>query len=85
MEEHGVYIDVFEQMILSDHHLSKSCSFFASLSVELVVVSLAILIPLARTDHLPGFRWKSVSVGAPSKSHNEYGIRFHRAPGRNRS
>lgn len=40
---------------------------FASVSAELLVVSLAILIPLARTDHLPGFHWKSVSVGAPFK------------------
>jgi len=40
---------------------------FASVSAELLVVCLAILIPLARTDQLPGFHWKSVSVGAPFK------------------
>jgi periplasmic protein TonB len=65
--KHGVYIDVFEQSILFHDPPAKSWSFFASLSAELLVVSLAILIPLARTDHLPGFHWKSVSLGAPSK------------------
>jgi periplasmic protein TonB len=65
-KKHGVYIDVFEQSILI-HDPRKSWSFFASASAELLAVSLAILIPLARTDYLPGFHWKSVSLGAPSK------------------
>ena len=30
-------------------------------------MSLAILIPLATTNRLPDFHWKSVSVGAPTK------------------
>lgn len=66
-KKYGVYIDVFEQSILIYDPPSKSWSFFASLSVEVLVVSLAILIPLARTEHLPGFHWKPVSLGAPSK------------------
>jgi protein TonB len=63
----GVYINVFEQSILIHDRPSKSWTFFASVSVELLAISLAILIPLARTNHLPSFHWKSVSVGAPVK------------------
>ena len=70
---------MFERLFLTDHHLRKSWSFFASLSVELVLVSLAILIPLAQTDHLPGFHWKSVSVGAPSKPLEPQQVAAHSA------
>jgi protein TonB len=56
---------VFEQSILINHDSNKPWSFFASVSAELVGVSLMILIPLAYTDHLPEFHWKSVTV-APS-------------------
>jgi periplasmic protein TonB len=34
----------------------------ASLSVELLVVSLAFLIPLAYRDHLPAFHWQSIAL-----------------------
>jgi len=61
----GVYIDVFEQSILINHGSNKPWSFFASVSAELVAVSLMILIPLAYTDHLPEFHWKSVTVAPP--------------------
>src|SRR5579871_1171813 len=64
----GVYLDVFEQSFLTSDRPGKSWSLFASFSTELVAVALAILIPLARTDHLPGFHWKSVSVSAPVKT-----------------
>jgi periplasmic protein TonB len=57
-----VYNGVFEQSILVNHGSSKPWSLFASLSAELVAVSLMILIPLAYTDHLPEFHWKSVTV-----------------------
>jgi len=60
-----VYIDVFEQSILINHGGNKPWSFFVSVSAELVAVSLMILIPLAYTDHLPEFHWKSVTVAAP--------------------
>jgi protein TonB len=63
----GVYIDVFEQSILIPNRPGKSWSFFASASAELVAISLAILIQLARTNHLPDFHWKSVTVAAPTK------------------
>ena len=63
----GVYLDVFEQSILIPNRPGKSWSFFASASAELVAISLAILIPLARTNHLPDFHWKSISVSAPAK------------------
>jgi protein TonB len=58
---------VFEQSILIHDPSAKSWTFFVSVSAELLAVSLAILIPLARTDHLPGFHWKPVSLGSPSK------------------
>jgi periplasmic protein TonB len=58
---------VFEQSILIPNRSGKSWSFFACASAELVAISLAILIPLARTNHLPDFHWKSVRVAAPSK------------------
>jgi len=66
-KNHGVYIDVFEQSVLIHDRPAKSWGFLASASAELLIVSLAILIPLARTDHLPGFHWKPVSLSAPSK------------------
>jgi protein TonB len=58
---------VFDQSILIPTPPVKPWTIFASVSAELLAVTLAILIPLARTDHLPGFHWKSVSLGAPSK------------------
>ena len=61
----GVYIDVFEQSILVDSGPNKSWSLLASLSAELLVVSLMILIPLMYGDHLPGFHWHVVTVGPP--------------------
>ena len=36
------------------------------MSVELIAITLAILIPLASTEQLPNFHWKPVSVTAPS-------------------
>jgi len=56
---------VFEQSILVNHGSNKPWSFFASVSAELVAVSLIVLIPLAYTDHLPEFHWKSVTVASP--------------------
>ncbi len=56
---------MFEQSILVNHGSNKPLSFFASLSAELVAVSLMILIPLAYTDRLPEFHWKSVTVAPP--------------------
>lgn len=61
----GVYINVFEQSILIDSRPSKSWSLLASLSAELVVLSLMIIIPLLYGDHLPDFHWHMVTVGPP--------------------
>ena len=61
----GVYINVFEQSILIDNRPNKSWSLLASLSAELVAVSVMILIPLLYGDHLPDFHWHVVTVGPP--------------------
>lgn len=63
----GVYIGVFEQSLLIENATNKSWSFLASVSAELVAVSLMILIPLIYADHLPEFHWRSVTVGAPPR------------------
>jgi protein TonB len=56
---------VFEQSILIDNRPNKTWSFFASVSAELLVVSVMIIIPLIYGDHLPEFHWRSVTVGPP--------------------
>jgi len=61
----GVYYDVFEESILNDKRNRRPLAFLVSISAELVVVSALILIPLAYNDHLPGFQWKNVGLGAP--------------------
>jgi protein TonB len=53
---------VFEQSILLNHDASKPWNFVASLSSELLIVSLAVLIPLASSDHLPAFHWEDVAI-----------------------
>jgi periplasmic protein TonB len=63
----GVYLDVFEQSILSGERRSRPLSFLASISAELIIVSSLIIIPLTYNEHLPAFRWKSVGVGTPLK------------------
>jgi protein TonB len=75
-----VYLHVFEQSILINHGSNKPWSFVASVGAELVAVSLIILIPLAYTDHLPEFHWKSVTV-APSVQPIQPAIVPHQASG----
>ena len=53
---------MFEQSILLDPHAKRPWNFLASLSAELVIVSLAVLIPLAYSDHLPAFHWKDIMM-----------------------
>jgi len=53
---------VFELSILLNHRANRQWNFLASLSAELLVVSLALLIPLASSDHLPAFHWQSIAV-----------------------
>jgi len=58
---------MFEQSILIHDRSAKSWTFLASVSLESLVLTLAILVPLAQTNHLPDFHWKSLSVAAPPK------------------
>ena len=34
---------------------------------EMIAISLAILLPLTKTNYLPDFHWRSVSVNAPAR------------------
>jgi len=61
----GVYIGVFEQSILIDNGPNKSWSLLASVSAELVVVSILILVPLIYGERLPEFHLHTVTVGPP--------------------
>jgi protein TonB len=64
----GVYNDVFEQSLLLNQDTKRPWNFLASLSAELAVVGLALLIPLLYRDHLPAVHWKDITVGpAPLK------------------
>ncbi|MGA2882385.1 MAG: TonB family protein [Bryobacteraceae bacterium] len=58
----GVYTSVFEQSLLIQEN-KRPWNFVASLGAELLVVSLALLIPLLYRDHLPQFHWKDIMVG----------------------
>jgi periplasmic protein TonB len=51
--------------MLVSERTNRPLSFVASLSAELLVVSLLVIIPLAYNDHLPAFHWKNVAVGPP--------------------
>ena len=54
---------MFEQSLLLNHDNKRPLNFLASLSGELLVVSLALLIPLLYRDHLPAVHWKDITVG----------------------
>jgi|HubBroStandDraft_4_1064222.scaffolds.fasta_scaffold25187_2 protein TonB len=77
----GVYINVFEQSILIDNRPNKSWTLLASLSAELVVLSLMIIIPLMYGDHLPGFQWRLVTVGPPVRQIEPQPVQAHAASG----
>src|ERR1700722_16121237 len=76
----GVYRDVFEQSLLLDHDSRKPWNFLASLSAELVVISLVLLIPLLYRDHLPAVHWKDVTVG-PAPLQPPVGPQLAKSPG----
>jgi periplasmic protein TonB len=59
----GVYRGVFEQSLLLNQDTKRPWNFLASLSAELLVVSLVLLIPLLYRDHLPAVHWKDITVG----------------------
>jgi periplasmic protein TonB len=56
---------VFEQSFVIDDGTKKPWNFLASLGMELLVVSLALLIPMLYSDHLPMVHWRDVMVGPP--------------------
>lgn len=58
----GVYRSVFEQSLLLNQDAKRPWNFVASLGAELLVVSLALLIPLLYSDHLPAIHWKDIMV-----------------------
>ena len=58
----GVYRSVFEQSLLLNHD-KRPWNFLASLSAEVLVVGLALLIPLLYRGHLPAVHWKDIMVG----------------------
>jgi protein TonB len=53
---------VFEQSLLLNDDHKKPWNFLASLSAEVLIISLALLIPLLYRDHLPAFHWNDVMV-----------------------
>jgi periplasmic protein TonB len=59
----GVYRGVFEQSLLLKQDSKRPWNFLASLSAELFVISLVLLIPLLYRDHLPAVHWKDILVG----------------------
>jgi periplasmic protein TonB len=61
----GVYRSVFEQSLLLEQGPKRPWNFLASAGAELLVVSLALVIPLLYSDHLPMVHWKDVVVGPP--------------------
>jgi periplasmic protein TonB len=56
---------VFEQSLLLEPNNKKPWNFLASFGAELLVVSLALLIPLLYSDHIPMVQWKDIIVGPP--------------------
>jgi len=67
LENHGVYLDVFEQSVVTSKRNTRPLSFLASVSAELIIVSALIIIPLTYNEHLPALHWKSIGVGTPLK------------------
>jgi protein TonB len=59
----GVYRSVFEQSLLLNQDTKRSWNFLASLGAELLLISLALLIPLIYRDHLPAVHWKDIMIG----------------------
>jgi protein TonB len=53
---------VFEQSILLKNEASRPWNFVAPFGAEMLIAGLAILIPLASSDHLPAFHWHSVAL-----------------------
>ena len=56
---------MFEQSIQIGPPTHKSWTVLVSLAGEVVLLSVAALVPLAYTEHLPSFDWKAAAVGPP--------------------
>lgn len=54
---------MFEQSLLLNHDTKRPWNFLASLSAELLAVSLVLLVPLLYHDHLPAIHFKDILVG----------------------
>lgn len=54
---------MFEQSLLLNQDPKRPWNFLASLTAELLVVSLVLLVPLLYRDHLPAVHWKDILVG----------------------
>lgn len=61
----GVYTGMFEHSVLANCPTNKRWSVLISLSGELALLTLAILLPLAYTDQLPHFDWKNSTLSPP--------------------
>ena len=61
----GVYSCVFEQSVLISHTTYKRWSVLVSLTGDMALLTLLVLIPLAYTDQLPRFEWKTAILGPP--------------------
>src|SRR5277367_6551174 len=59
---YGVYRSVFEQSLLLNQDTKRPWNFLASLSAELLVVSLVLLLPLLYRDRLPAIHWKDITM-----------------------
>jgi protein TonB len=53
---------VFEQSILLNDAPNRPRNLLVSLSAELMVISVVVLIPLVYSDHLPIFEWKDIAI-----------------------
>jgi len=76
---------VFEQSLLLEQGNKKPWNFLASFSAELLVVSLALLIPLLYSDHLPVVHLRDIIVGPPPSSPPPIVRPIERGSGSNRA
>jgi protein TonB len=67
--------------MLLENRLNKSWSLLASLSAEVAVISILIIVPLIYGDHLPDFHWKTVTVGPPVRPARLEPARTHESSG----
>jgi periplasmic protein TonB len=76
----GVYRGVFEQSLLLNDGIKRPWNFLASVGAELLIVTLALLIPLLYREHLPTVHWKDIVVGPPPAPPPAVPQRAHDSP-----